>query len=426
MSLNINKYLKINSKRKRRFTKIFTFYFKFYKRKIKHIIHTESKFVTVKSEKPAFICSNCGECTNYPQKSVKSTGCSGCILAIIAISCFILSIALSNLFIMMISAIIVIAVLFNGTTQKLTPTNICPNCEADSTLCPVNSRRGEKLFEEYYPDWKNTQTIEIKTRNIASDIIIAIIATVLLCILTTVRPKYKHAPYKETNVKAEYNIANVSNIPENSPKTTNTNCEKFAKNIQNKLLGTQFTDATKDINFYYNNSCNVNDYFYKSPEFDKWYVLAINSWNMANYYEKRGDCTQAIKNYNETINFFSKSKKEISHSFIPFVYKEIGKQYHKSKNYNEAILNFNKALSYADNKNQMILLYTDIGDSYFEMGDYQKAYDSYIISYEKINDMPYSNPIKKEIIENDYNILLKKIDVTQQYLYNQMDKTSTM
>lgn len=140
---------------------------------------------------------------------------------------------------------------------------------------------------------------------------------------------------------------------------------------------------------------------------------------MANYYEKRGDCTQAIKNYNETINFFSKSKKEISHSFIPFVYKEIGKQYHKSKNYNEAILNFNKALSYADNKNQMILLYTDIGDSYFEMGDYQKAYDSYIISYEKINDMPYSNPIKKEIIENDYNILLKKIDVTQQYLGQQ-------
>ena len=91
----------------------------------------------------AYICRNCGKIisdNDYHRDKVNrenAIGC-GCFLWIIIILCFC-SIVL-----------VPIAIILLGISNSKNPKSICPSCNSENTLIPINTPVGKKMLEENY------------------------------------------------------------------------------------------------------------------------------------------------------------------------------------------------------------------------------------------------------------------------------------
>ncbi len=100
--------------------------------------------MTDEREIKKYICSNCGEMTDFPMPKILS-GNGNCAI----ITCLIL-IGLIALFINpIVSVILFIVALFIPFMIKKEVIYVCPFCENES-LFLVDSPKGKKVFAEYY------------------------------------------------------------------------------------------------------------------------------------------------------------------------------------------------------------------------------------------------------------------------------------
>lgn len=96
----------------------------------------------------AYICSNCGEMTDFPMTVSKGGGSCAIILCLLIVG-LIFSLLINPL-IGIITFIIAIFIPF--MIPKNDVGNVCPFCETENSLLPTGSPRGNKLLHEFYED----------------------------------------------------------------------------------------------------------------------------------------------------------------------------------------------------------------------------------------------------------------------------------
>lgn len=84
-----------------------------------------------------YICSNCGKTTN--EDSLKKSNGLGCFLWVIGFIALFVTWPVA--IIVLLFAIVV--------SLNAKPNNICPNCNATNCVIPINSPKGEELYEKY-------------------------------------------------------------------------------------------------------------------------------------------------------------------------------------------------------------------------------------------------------------------------------------
>lgn len=104
-------------------------------------------------EVKSYICSNCGEMTDYPMS--KTVGCSGCSMAVCLIVIGIILLLFNGWLISIVLFIIAFFIQFIHHDNEIT--NICPHCEANNALIPTDSPKGEEILNRYYSNVEDIQ-----------------------------------------------------------------------------------------------------------------------------------------------------------------------------------------------------------------------------------------------------------------------------
>lgn len=91
-----------------------------------------------------YICSNCGEMTDYSEnKQISHNG--GCSTTACLIIFGLLLLPLFG-----IGLILLIAALFVPMGNKTIKANLCPHCHSENVLLPITTVRGKELLRQYH------------------------------------------------------------------------------------------------------------------------------------------------------------------------------------------------------------------------------------------------------------------------------------
>lgn len=144
----------------------------------------------------------------------------------------------------------------------------------------------------------------------------------------------------------------------------------------------------KDFTKAYNIGLNFQKELCDLPIFN--FEMAVCSYYKSNYLEAIDYCNKAINLY--------ESNKDLS--FHVLLYQQIGWSYAHLNDVDNAIINFEKALSYKPSENEKLTIFLGLGSLYFEQEKYIKS------KYYLTKALQYSND--EEVI-NEINNKLKEI-----------------
>lgn len=115
----------------------------------------------MRNEIKKYICSNCGEMTDYPKSKV--VGCSGCSIAVclIIIGIILLLFGAWPISIILFIVALLVPIMYHNNKSI----NICRCCEANNALIPTYTPKGEEILNKYHKDISyNTQNNEEQTQ----------------------------------------------------------------------------------------------------------------------------------------------------------------------------------------------------------------------------------------------------------------------
>ncbi|HDK25669.1 MAG TPA: tetratricopeptide repeat protein, partial [Candidatus Atribacteria bacterium] len=105
--------------------------------------------------------------------------------------------------------------------------------------------------------------------------------------------------------------------------------------------------------------------YQKALKYDPYYGHAANSV---------GRILKNKKIYDKAQEYLERAEKTFDAHTLP---SELAMVYYRQDKFNEAEEKFKKAISYQPNKKSMVPIYTNLGNNYFKMGEYDLAKDAY-------------------------------------------------